>query len=275
MGPLTSTSPPYRLKLPHGWLPLPPGVFELGRSAHCQVILDGPKVSRLHARIVIEPSGPSIEDLGSANGVFVNGRRVTRGRQTLAVGDRILVGDFELELSVGEAHDTLPPDQRPSGRPTLVTSLNPPPTGPAAATSKAHALELLGSVAERAIGTGDAARAEGILKGRLLEVLASAAGGTCDNLSRELAIKLSLSLAQALPSADWVNFAVNLLIATRALPTDAELNALEKAALRVTGADARRLQDYTSIVRAMPSSLEKVRGLGRLEAVLTTVCGRQ
>jgi hypothetical protein len=264
---------PYRLKVPTGWLPLAPGDFEIGRSAHCQVILDGPKVSRLHARIVVDANGASVEDLGSANGVFVNGRRVVRGRHAIEPGDRILVGDFELELSLGDAVETMPPDRMPSGRPTLVDSL--PSPGAGAATSKAHALELLGSVAERAIGTGDAARAESILKGRLHEVLQAAAAGQCDAVSRELAVKLALSLARAMPSPAWVDFTVDLLSSTRTLPSETEINALESAALRVTGADARKLQDYTTLVRTMPSSLEKVRAMQRLEAVLSTVCGRQ
>lgn len=265
---------PYRLKVPTGWLPLAPGGYEVGRSAHCQVILDGAKVSRLHARIVVDAGGVSVEDLGSSNGVFVNGRRLVRGRHAIVPGDRLLVGDVELELALGDAPASMPPDHRPSGRPTLVDSL-PPGTSRNVATSKAHALELLGSVAERAIGTGDAKRAELILGGRLREVLAAAAADGCDALSRELALRQALLLARALPSAAWVDYAVDLLSATRSLPTETELTALESAAQKVSGADARKLQDYTTLVRAMPSSLEKVRSLQRLEAVLATICGRQ
>ncbi|MBK8997026.1 MAG: FHA domain-containing protein [Myxococcales bacterium] len=266
---------PYRLKVPTGWLPLAPGGYEIGRSAHCQVILDGAKVSRLHARIVVDSTGVSVEDLGSSNGVFVNGRRVVRGRQAIVPGDRLLVGDVELELSLGDVPDSLPPDHRPSGRPTLVDSLPAPGANRNVATSKAHALELLGSVAERAIGTGDAKRAELILGGRLREVLAAAAAGGCDVLSRELAMRQALLLARTLPSAAWVDYSIDLLSSTRSLPSDTELSALESAAQKVSGADARKLQDYTTLVRAMPSSLEKVRSLQRLEALLATVCGRQ
>lgn len=68
---------------------------------------------------------------------------------------------------------------------------------------------------------------------------------------------------------------MDLLAATRTLPTERELGAFDGAVSRVTGADARKLQDYTNLVRAMPASLEKVRSLQRLEALLATVCGRQ
>jgi hypothetical protein len=269
-----SNAPRLRLKVPNGSLPLPPGGYEIGRSAHCQVILDGAKVSRLHARLVVGAEDATIEDLGSANGVFVNGRRVMRGRQPVVPGDRILIGDVELELSIGDAAETVPPASFPSGRPTLVDSMPAPGSIRTAATTKAHALELLGAVARRAFGTGDAARAELILKDRLAEVLTAAATGRCDAESRRLALDLALSLARTLPSARWIDYAVDLLVATEALPTDPELSQLEAAARVASGADARKLQDYTSRVRAMPSSLEKVRSLQRLEGVLQVVCGR-
>ncbi|MBI3200665.1 MAG: FHA domain-containing protein [Myxococcales bacterium] len=274
-----STHKGYRLKLPTGTLPLPPGAYEIGRSAHCQVILEGAKVSRLHARIVVDDRGVAIEDLGSSNGVFVNNKRISRGKAAVAPGDRLLVGDVELELTVGDLPSTVPPDARPSGRPTLVESL-PSPSSAATSprttvTTKAHALELLGSVAERAIGTGDAKRAEMILEGRLREVLDAAGVDSWDARSRELAVESALLLARSLPAARWLDFAVDLLAATRTLPSERELSAFESAVTRVTGADARKLQHYTTLVQSMPSSLEKVRSLKRLEALLAAVCGRQ
>lgn len=276
-----STARHLRLRLPTGWLRLAPGAYEIGRSAHCQVILDGAKVSRLHARIVVDDSGAKVEDLGSANGVFVNAKRVVRGQVAIKPGDRLLVGEveLELELSVDDAPGGPPPGARPSGRPTLTESLPSPSSNPNAmrtmATTKVHALELLGNVAERAIGTGDAKRAEMILETRLREVLDAATRDKWDPRSRELSVSLALLLARSLPSAAWLDFAVDLLAETGTLPTEGELRAFEEAVGRVTGANARKLQDYTTLVRAMPSSLEKVRSLQRLEGVLATVCGRQ
>jgi pSer/pThr/pTyr-binding forkhead associated (FHA) protein/predicted Ser/Thr protein kinase len=60
---------------------------------------DDLELSRRHARVARESSGElSIEDLGSANGTFVNGERV-RGRRTLKVGDSIRVGTTTMELT--------------------------------------------------------------------------------------------------------------------------------------------------------------------------------
>ena len=72
----------------------------LGRSRDCDVVLADDNVSRRHAEI--RPSGGSwiVKDLGSTNGVKVNGRRI-QGPQSLKSGDTIDLGTarvtFELE----------------------------------------------------------------------------------------------------------------------------------------------------------------------------------
>jgi hypothetical protein len=72
----------------------------LGRSRDCDVVVDDPNVSRRHAEV--RPSGGSwtVRDLGSTNGIKVNGRRVD-GPQSLRSGDVVELGTsrltFELE----------------------------------------------------------------------------------------------------------------------------------------------------------------------------------
>jgi predicted component of type VI protein secretion system len=82
--------------------PVSSGGATLGRSRDCDVILDDANVSRHHAEI--RPSGGSwtVRDLGSTNGVKVNGRRVDPQRpQSLKRGDELEIGTshvtFELE----------------------------------------------------------------------------------------------------------------------------------------------------------------------------------
>jgi hypothetical protein len=72
----------------------------LGRSRDCDIVIDDPNVSRRHAEV--RPSGGSwiVNDLGSTNGIKVNGRRI-RGPESLKRGDVIELGTssvtFELE----------------------------------------------------------------------------------------------------------------------------------------------------------------------------------
>jgi len=49
----------------------------VGRAVDCAVRLDSTDVSRRHARIVVNDNDALLEDLGSTNGTFVNGTRVT------------------------------------------------------------------------------------------------------------------------------------------------------------------------------------------------------
>jgi hypothetical protein len=67
----------------------------LGRSRECDVTVDDANVSRKHAEV--RPSGGSwiVRDLGSTNGIKVNGRRVD-GAQSLKPGDVIEVGKSRL-----------------------------------------------------------------------------------------------------------------------------------------------------------------------------------
>jgi hypothetical protein len=72
----------------------------MGRSRDCDIVLDDANVSRRHAEV--RPSGGSwiVNDLGSTNGIKVNGRRVD-GPQSIHDGDVIELGTsrvtFELE----------------------------------------------------------------------------------------------------------------------------------------------------------------------------------
>ncbi len=67
----------------------------IGRSRDCDVVLDDAGISRRHAHIRPTAQGWTIEDLGSTNGVLLNGERV-RGSQPLQMGDRIELGSTEI-----------------------------------------------------------------------------------------------------------------------------------------------------------------------------------
>ena len=79
---------------------------------------DDTELSRRHARVARDAAGQlTIEDLGSANGTFLNGERV-RGRQVLKVGDSVRVGSTVLQLTDGgRVRPSAPPASPPAAAP--------------------------------------------------------------------------------------------------------------------------------------------------------------
>ncbi len=74
-------------------------VVVLGRSGECDIRVDDPNVSRRHAEIRREDGGYWIVDLGSTNGVTVNGKRVDRA--PLTPEDEVLIGTTEVRFERG------------------------------------------------------------------------------------------------------------------------------------------------------------------------------
>jgi hypothetical protein len=87
----------YQLLMRSG--PTPGKIFELsqaeltvGRDMINAIAINDPEISRQHARLVAQPGGYVIEDLGSTNGTFVNGQRLM-GPHLLRPGELVLFGE--------------------------------------------------------------------------------------------------------------------------------------------------------------------------------------
>ncbi|WP_370617056.1 FhaA domain-containing protein [Mumia qirimensis] len=119
----------------------PPGVV-IGRGTEAQLRINDPGVSRRHAqvRLIVEGAGVrvAIEDLGSTNGIVVDGRRVTHA--VLADGSRIQLGNTLIVVRnpharpgppVGPTGPVAPSGPRPSAPSGPMPSSGPiPPAGP-------------------------------------------------------------------------------------------------------------------------------------------------
>ncbi len=77
-------------------------VLLVGRHVDCDIRLDSPKISRRHCCLAMAYDRVLIRDLGSRNGVRVNGRVVEEAR--LHFGDELAIGPvlFRLELEPAE-----------------------------------------------------------------------------------------------------------------------------------------------------------------------------
>jgi serine/threonine protein kinase len=67
----------------------------IGRSPDCQITIEDMNVSRRHAELLLASQGYRIQDLGSKNGTFLNGKQVTGGI-SLSPGDEVMLGSTTL-----------------------------------------------------------------------------------------------------------------------------------------------------------------------------------
>jgi ABC-type multidrug transport system ATPase subunit/predicted component of type VI protein secretion system len=68
----------------------------IGRTDASDIELDGLQISKRHARLLLTNSGIAIEDLGSTNGVYLNGQRISR--QILTPSDAVQIGAFLIQI---------------------------------------------------------------------------------------------------------------------------------------------------------------------------------
>jgi pSer/pThr/pTyr-binding forkhead associated (FHA) protein len=70
---------------------LPGSLKTMGRAPRADFVVDAALVSRVHCRFTVNQINElELEDLGSTNGTFVNGEKISRA--TLSDGDKLTVG---------------------------------------------------------------------------------------------------------------------------------------------------------------------------------------
>lgn len=100
----------------------------LGRDPSCDLVLNDVKCSRRHAVIEAGPQGMAIRDSGSANGVYVNGKRVERS--VLAAGDAIRLGEIVIKVLPEDVGGTMVMEAQELEEVAPRTPTPPPPAPP-------------------------------------------------------------------------------------------------------------------------------------------------
>jgi len=204
----------------------------LGRSPDCQITIEDPLVSREHARIVISGDSATISDLGSRNGVRINGGLI-EGVRDLKDGDRIRLGTQELVFSVVKARKARA--ARPTGFMTICKACNTPYPeqspqcphcghAPGAEESDEDTIsglvvepkhnwtfQLLGEVIERAIAAGRAEAAEKLMRRAVREIEEQTLRGVSLDPNQVAMISgYALRLAKLLGGVEWVEWSLVL-----------------------------------------------------------------
>lgn len=77
----------------------------IGRSQTCDISLSVAHLSRKHAQFIVSPHGLSVEDLGSSNGTFVNGKKIQQ--TNLQNGDELSFDTLKFEVIGPEIKDVI------------------------------------------------------------------------------------------------------------------------------------------------------------------------
>ena len=80
--------------------------YTVGRSPDNDIVLEDSDVSRRHCMLRLRGSGYEVDDLGSRNGTYLNGRKI--GKASLKNGDQLQIGHHLLSYLVGDVPGSVP-----------------------------------------------------------------------------------------------------------------------------------------------------------------------
>jgi pSer/pThr/pTyr-binding forkhead associated (FHA) protein len=104
------------------------GVTIVGRHDECHLKIKSSQVSRQHCHLFEKKGLLLVKDLGSANGTYVNGKRV-KEQQVLEPGDELTIGDVQLRVEkIGQPSTAAPQSRATSKVETAIVSSPPIPT---------------------------------------------------------------------------------------------------------------------------------------------------
>jgi hypothetical protein len=199
----------------------------LGRSPECHVTLEDPLVSRRHARVIIDGESAVIHDLGSRNGVRVNGRRIQEPMR-LKDGDRLRLGTQELVFFAVSRDERVARTTgfmrtcRACGTPFPEQARSCPHCGHHSAEDETMSglkvdmprrwtFQLLTEVGDRAIDIGNHEQADRILRRAAKEVAdRESAGEVLDATQVRILGAFALRLARLGDRPSWVSWALDL-----------------------------------------------------------------
>jgi predicted component of type VI protein secretion system len=92
--------------VPQGEYPVDEPVAVVGRDASCQIRIDNLGISRTHCQLIKRGDDFVIQDMGSANGTYVNGKRIEE--HVLKDGNEILLGKYALKFSLEDVAAAAP-----------------------------------------------------------------------------------------------------------------------------------------------------------------------
>jgi hypothetical protein len=220
----------FSLRLGLRELSLAEGRFVIGRAETCELPLDDPLASRQHAVLVTTAEHVTLEDLGSRNGVTVNGQRIT-GSKVLQPGDTIVIG--KNEMTFGLRREQL-------GTETLVQS----------PTQRLPAFGLIGMLADKALALGRGDEAERILGPQLDHLVADAdERRRLDSTVGERAAEYALKIAALTGNAERADTVFRIYAHLRRPCPSALVEELYAVLRKIKQPNRTELRRYLEVLR--------------------------
>jgi len=265
----------------------------IGRSLEATLTIEDPLVSRQHARITVDDEGGSVEDMGSRNGVRVNGMQI-RGPTVLKDGDRVRIGTQDFVFCrvdpLGKAHSKttgvlrlcakcrLPYPREmvacPNCEATEQTDEETLSGSFGSENQTAWSVQLLVEALERALTLGRVGDAERIVRRATAQVEELvAAGGAID--AKALAALSEQTIATTLASNDptWLLWVIEMYRRTDRVPPPEVVDRIAEAAPEHAGVVHSALESLlehlgASARRPAPGDAEALARLEQMRRLL-------
>jgi hypothetical protein len=221
----------------------------MGRSDDCDIVVRSSRASRRHAELLVTDTGAELEDLGSANGTYVNGAILVKKHQ-LADGDFIVIGDLGLELTFETG------DEKRAPRAALMSNPDIDRVDRHPSTTRVNAIEVLVAVADRAFDSDQPEQAERVLERWLNKALDDARNGRpVSPEARAMALGYSLRIASGLRAKRWIDYTFELLTAM-GQPMNPELAKSIANTIAIVRPTPPAMTGYEQALAALPESPE-------------------
>jgi hypothetical protein len=266
---------PFRIRYLAHDLELPVGDFVVGRGPECQLAVDDPLVSRKHAVLRVTGAGVVAADLGSRNGVLVNGVKLD-GPRDLVPGDKIRIGNQEIVVyktddhRVGSHNDE---EQRRAMQTiggmhvadihasieaaAMDSKVNPDSKFHASETARRfQSVRLLCGVADKALALGRADEAERILASLLQAILKKTKEGSRPKGGvAEYAALYAARLAAATTKGAWVDYVFDLYLSIEAPLPPAVVDELFTVVRKAKNYDLKLFRAYVAAMQKLAPQL--------------------